>query len=76
MLINFDKIVINWNIRGSYRSEGFPLAAYLVPGRDGMGAWPNSKIVQEADASSMTNTSKIHKSSTNKKSTIGPYKND
>ena len=40
------------------RSEGFPLAAYLVPGRDGMGAWPNSEIVRAAGAaSSMTNTS-------------------
>ena len=28
------------------RSEGFPLAAYFVPGRDGMGVWPNSKIVR------------------------------
>ncbi len=34
------------------RSEGFPLAAYLVPGRDGMGVWPNSEIVRAADASS------------------------
>ncbi len=38
------------------RSEGFPLAAYLVPGRDGMGVWPNSKIVQ-AGASSNYKTS-------------------
>ena len=30
------------------RSEGFPLAAYLVPGRDGMGVWPDSKIVPGA----------------------------
>ena len=27
------------------RSEGFPLAGYFVPGRDGMGVWPNSKIL-------------------------------
>ena len=38
------------------RSEGFPLAAYFIPGRDGMGAWPNSKIVG-ASSASVTNTS-------------------
>ena len=53
------------------RNEGFPLAAYLIPGRDGMGAWPNSKIVR-AGAASVTNTSKTTKSSNNKNLTIGP----
>ena len=53
------------------RSEGFPLAAYLVPGRDGMGVWPTSKIVRPA-AASMTNTSKTHKNSKSKSLTIGP----
>ena len=33
------------------RSEGFPRAAYFVPGRDGMGVWPVSKIVRPAVAS-------------------------
>ena len=41
------------------RSEGFPLAAYLIPGRDGMGAWPNSEIVS-APPASVANTSKKH----------------
>ena len=27
------------------RSEGFPRAAYFVPGRDGIGVWPISEIV-------------------------------
>ena len=27
------------------RSEGFPRAAYFVPGRDGIGVWTNSEIV-------------------------------
>ena len=52
------------------RSEGFPLAAYLIPGRDGMGVWPDSKIVP-SDAASMTNTSKTHESSKNKTSPLG-----
>ena len=29
----------------SYRSEGIPLAALLVPGRDGAGAGPDSRVV-------------------------------
>ena len=29
----------------SNQSEGFARAAYFVPGRDGMGVWPNSEIV-------------------------------
>ena len=50
------------------RSEGFPLAAYFVPWRDGMGGWPNSKLVRpsaaEAEAASpVTNTSKTPKNS-------------
>ena len=37
------------------RSEGFARAAYFVPGRDGMGVWPNSEIVPSAPpASSFT----------------------
>ena len=55
------------------RSEGFPLAAYLIPGCDGMGAWPNSEIVGSAPApASMTNTSKTPKNSKSKSLTIGP----
>ena len=49
--------------RALCRSEGFPLAAYLIPGRDGMGAWPNSKIVP--DAASVANTTKTPKNSQN-----------
>ena len=32
------------------RSEGFPLAAYSIPGREGRGAWPESRIVPSAAA--------------------------
>ena len=32
------------------RSKRVPLAGYFVPGRDGMGVWPNSKIVRSAQA--------------------------
>ena len=49
-------------VRGG-RSEGFPRAAYFVPGRDGIGVWPDSEIVQAAAAaaaSSVANTSKKH----------------
>ena len=43
------------------RSEGFARAAYFVPGRDGMGFWPNSEIVHpSAAAASVANTSKKH----------------
>ena len=52
------------------RSEGFPLAAYLIPGRDGIWGWPNSKIV--GASASVTNTSKTAKNSKNKNLTIGP----
>ena len=69
-------VVCHWKFAfwiAVHRSEGFPLAAYLVPGRDGMGVWPNSEIVRRAAAaSSMTNTWKIHKSSKHKNLTIGP----
>ena len=41
-----------------YWSEGFPRAAYFVPGRDGIGVWPISKIVPPSAAASVTNTSK------------------
>ena len=30
-----------------YRSKGFARAAYFVPGRDGIGVWPNSEIVPD-----------------------------
>ena len=47
-------------------------AAYFVPGRDGMGVWPNSKIVHRPGAASVTNTSKTQKHIA-KKLTSGPY---
>ena len=58
-----------------HRSEGFPLAAYFIPGRDGMGAWPNSKIVGASSSLSVTNTSKTYKKKRGKNTknlTIGP----
>ena len=36
-----------------YRSEGFPLTGYFVPGRDGIGVWPIPKIVHPPSASSL-----------------------
>ena len=33
-----------------HRSEGFPRTAYFVPGRDGIGVWPDSEIVRSAAA--------------------------
>ena len=37
------------SLAGPYgRSEGFPRAAYFVPGRDGIGVWPISEIASTA----------------------------
>ena len=49
------------NSQRNHRSEGFPRAAYFVPGRDGIGVWPISEIVTPEPASAaptVTNTSK------------------
>ena len=54
-----------------HRSEGFAGAAYFVPGRDGIGVWPNSEIVPAPQASSVTNTSKTHKNKNTKTSPLG-----
>ena len=53
------------------RSEGFARTAYFVPGRDGIGVWPNSEIVPASSASSVANTSKTPKSQRTKKSPLG-----
>ena len=36
-----------------HRSEGFPRTGYFVPGRDGIGVWPDSEIVRSAASSSL-----------------------
>ena len=54
------------------RSEGFARTAYFIPGRDGVGVWPNSEIVPaSASASSVAYTSKTPKSQRTKKSPLG-----
>lgn len=46
-------------IKNMNRSKGFARAAYFVPGRDGIGAWPISKIAPPLGApSSVTDTYK------------------
>ena len=43
-------IYIYTYLPNKHRSEGFPRTGYFIPGRDGMGAWQISGVIQAAAA--------------------------